>query len=168
MKEFDSIYREYFKDIYLYLRSLSGEEALAEELTAETFFKALKSIDSFRGDCNIRVWLCQIAKNTYYTYCKKKGKTENLTEEQMESRIDPPVEQRSPETVLIDKDISERLHVLLHRMEEPYKEVFSLRVFGELSFKQIGSLFGRTENWACVVYHRARKRLLEGLEEKER
>lgn len=167
MKEFDSIYREYFKDIYLYLRSLSGEETLAEELTAETFFKALKSIDSFRGDCNIRVWLCQIAKNTYFTYCKKKGRTESLTKEQMESRIDPPVEQKSPEIILIDKEISERLHVLLHRMEEPYKEVFSLRVFGELSFKQIGSLFGRTENWACVVYHRARKKLLEGLEEKE-
>lgn len=168
MKEFDSIYREYFKDIYLYLRSLSGEEALAEELTAETFFKALKSIDSFRGDCNIRVWLCRIAKNTYYSYCKKSGRTESLSEEQLEGRIGSSVEQRSPENILMDKEMSERLHMLLHRMEEPYKEVFSLRVFGELSFKQIGNLFGRTENWACVVYHRARKRLLDGLEEKER
>ena len=110
----------------------------------------------------------RIAKNTFYSYCKKNGRTESLSEEQLEGRVGPSVEQRSPENILMDREMSERLHVLLHRLEEPYKEVFSLRVFGELSFKQIGNLFGRTENWACVVYHRARKKLLDGLEEKER
>ena len=69
--EFEQIYRTYFKSIYHYVWQLSGNEYIAEEITSETFFKAINSIESFRGDCDMRVWLCQIAKNTYYSYLKK-------------------------------------------------------------------------------------------------
>ena len=63
--EFEKIYRTYFNDVFLYIRRLSNNEQIAEEITSETFYKAMRSIDSFRGDCDIRVWLCQIAKNSY-------------------------------------------------------------------------------------------------------
>ena len=80
MTDFEKIYKEYFNDVYLYIRRLSGDEHIAEEITSETFFKALKSIDSFRGECEIRVWLCQIAKNSYYTYVKKNSKVQDVDE----------------------------------------------------------------------------------------
>ena len=65
--DFEKLYNTYFNDVYLYIRHLSGDEHIAEEITSDTFFKAIKSIDSFRGDCDVRVWLCQIAKNSYYS-----------------------------------------------------------------------------------------------------
>lgn len=68
--EFEGIYRTYFKAVYLYVLRLSGDEHIAEEITSEAFFKAIRSVDGFRGECEIRVWLCQIAKNTYYSYLK--------------------------------------------------------------------------------------------------
>ncbi len=71
MDEFESIYNKYFKDVYLYIKSMSKNEDTAEEITAETFFKAMQSLDSFKGTCNIRIWLCQIAKNCYFTYLRK-------------------------------------------------------------------------------------------------
>lgn len=71
---FEKIYEMYFKDVYLYILRLSGNEHIAEEITSETFFKALQSIDKFKGECDIRVWLCQIAKNSYYTYLNKNKK----------------------------------------------------------------------------------------------
>ena len=76
--EFEKIYTTYFRDVFLYIRRLSNDEHIAEEITSETFFKAMNSIDSFRGDCDIRVWLCQIAKNCYYSYLKKAGRTDSI------------------------------------------------------------------------------------------
>ena len=66
MSSIEEIYREYFQDVYLYILRLSGNEHIAEDITSDTFFKAIKSLASFRGDCDIRVWLCQIAKNSYF------------------------------------------------------------------------------------------------------
>ena len=78
MTEFEKIYRAYFSDVYCYIRRLSGDEQTAEEITSETFFKAMRAIGTFRGDCDIRVWLCQIAKNCYYTDRRKAGRTGQL------------------------------------------------------------------------------------------
>ena len=79
MTEFNQIYQEYFNDVFLYIRQLSnGNESFAEEITSEAFFKATRSIDHFRGDSDVRVWLCQIAKNCYYTYLKTERETESL------------------------------------------------------------------------------------------
>jgi len=72
--QLEEIYKNYFKHVYLYIYSLSGNKHIAEDITSETFMKAISSIDSFKGDCDIRVWLCKIARNTYYSYLRKNKK----------------------------------------------------------------------------------------------
>jgi len=155
--QFEEVYGRYFQDVYKYALSLTGDAHAAEELTQETFFKALKSIDWFDGRCKLYVWLCQIAKNTYLTGRRRAARGEELKKEE-------PPPGRSPEELLLDRETFLEVHRLLHGLEEPYKEVFSLRAFGELSFRQIGELFGKTESWARVTYHRAKLKIKEGLQ----
>ena len=154
MEDFQQVYDLYFKDVYKYSLSLSRDPHIAEEITQETFFKALKHIDSFRGQCRLYVWLCQIAKNTYYSYSQKQSRAAPET--------DPPAGENLEERLLTRESAFE-IHKVLHRLPDPYKEVFSLRVFGELPFSQIGELFGKTESWARVTYHRARLKIKEEL-----
>lgn len=157
----EELYRTYFDIVYRYIRSISQDGALAEEVTQETFFKALKKADQFRGDCDVRVWLCQIAKNTLYDHLKKQKK-QLLGDEKLE-------EAESDGGELLEEKLAQRsqameIHKVLHRLSEPYKEVFSLRTFGELTFREIGMLFGKSENWARVTYYRARVKIREELE----
>jgi len=156
--DFNEIYNLYFKDVYKYVLSISRDEMIAEEITQETFFKALKNIDKFDGKCKIYVWLCQIAKNTFFTYKKKETYHEDLTEAE-NIHVDSTIEQS-----LLSKESVFNIHKELHSLSEPFKEVFMLRVFGDLSFSQIGSLFERTESWARVTYHRAKMKLKEKIE----
>lgn len=155
MTDFEKIYTEHFTDVYRYVLSLCRDEAIAEEVTQETFFKALKSINSFHGTCKLYVWLCQIAKNTYFSLCKKnKRMRADIDEMQPDINIDLVGD-------LSDSESAKRLHRLLHNLKEPYKEVFTLRVFGELPFVQIGELFNKTDSWARVIFYRAKKQLQE-------
>ena len=163
MADFEKIYQEHFKDVFLFIKSLSHDEQLAEEITSETFFKALNNLDDFRGDCDIRVWLCQIAKNCYFSYLQKHKKLLVIDD------IEKCLEQTAAdiEEFIANSETSTQIHMLLHDLGEPYKEVFTLRIFAELSFRQIGELFGKTDNWACVTFHRAKSKLkkqMEGLE----
>lgn len=158
----EELYRTYFDIVYRYIRSISQDGALAEEVTQETFFKALEKIDQFRGDCDVRVWLCQIAKNTLYDHLKKQKK-QLLGDEKLE-------EAESDGGELLEEKLAQRsqameIHKVLHRLSEPCKEVFSLRTFGELKFSEIGMLFGKSENWARVTYYRARVKIREELEQ---
>jgi RNA polymerase sigma-70 factor (ECF subfamily) len=159
--DFEKAYKQYFNDVYLYILRLSGNEHIAEEITSDTFFKAMQSIDSFRGDCDVRVWLCQIAKNAYYSYIKKNSRTEQVDESEIQEITDlaPNVAEEYER-----REEIERIQKILHDVGEPYKEVFMWRVYAELSFRQIAQIFGKTENWACVTYHRARKMIKERLE----
>ena len=160
--DLEQIYETYFKSVYLYMWRLSGNEHLAEEITSETLFKAIKSIESFRGECDMRIWLCQIAKNTYYSYIKKRDKTLSVAETELQDVVDTDAfiaEQ------IIAKEEVQQIRKILHELPDPYKEVFMWRVFGELSFKAIGDLYNKTDNWACVTYHRARKMIKGRLEE---
>ena len=150
--DFEEVYRLYFADVYKYIMALSRDGAVAEEVTQETFFKALTAIDTFRGDCQLRVWLCQIARNQYLSLCRERQKFADTVPEQGDDGI---------EAGFADREDARRLHVLLHDLPEPHKEVFSLRTFGELPFAQIGELFGKTESWARVTYFRARQKLKE-------
>lgn len=160
MPEFDRIYKEYFNDVFLYIRKLSnGNEQIAEEITSETFFKAMRVIDGFRGECDIRVWLCQIAKNCYYTYCKKNRNIRSIDEVEAE---DPNA--LTLEEIVIRREEAADIQRFLHDLKEPYKEVFMWRVFGELSFKRIGALYQKSENWACVTFHRARNMIQSRME----
>ena len=156
MIEFEEVYRRYFKDVYKYALSLTRDEHIAEEITQETFFKALKSIDRFDGRCKLYVWLCQIAKNTYFTSRQRTANGDEADEE--------PCSDNSFEERLLNRETYFAIHKILHTLEEPYKEVFSLRAFGELPFRQIGELFGKTESWARVTYHRAKMKIKEELQ----
>lgn len=153
MEDYEQIYTLYFQDVYRYVCALSRDANLAEEITQETFFKALKSLDSFRGQCRLYVWLCQIANHTYLSHLKKRKEPEN--EEPLSNSV---------EEMMLEKESAFQIHQALHNLSEPYKEVFSLRVLGELSFRQIGLLFGKSENWARVTYHRARLKIKEEFE----
>ena len=158
MTEFEEVYRLYFRDVYRYCLGLTRDEALAEEITQETFFKALKSLDQFDGKCRVYVWLCQIAKNTYFTHHTKEKRREELPEDHPSGE--------SLEEKLLTKEAAFEIHRILHRLEEPYKEVFSLRTFGELPFRQIGELFGKSDSWARLIFFRAKKELILVLDKK--
>lgn len=161
-REFEKIYQDNFSVVYRYLLKICNNQQLAEELTSETFFKAINNIDKFEGNSTITSWLCQIAKYSYYGYLRKNKRLVELnsTIEQMDTDSDM-------EEQLIDSMISKEIHKVVNGLEEPYKKVFHLRIFQELSFKQIASIFGKSENWACVTYHRARNKVRERMEEKK-
>ena len=164
MTGFDQIYRMYFTDVYRFLLGLTkGDAPLAEELTSETFFRAMGAIDHFRGDCEIRVWLCQIAKHCYFSHLRGEGRTQSLDREALEQAPDLDA---SPEEQVIGRDTADAVRREVHRLPEPYREVFLWRVLGQLGFREIGKLYGKTANWACVTYHRARMKILEGMGEK--
>ena len=152
--DFEEVYAGLYPDVYRYLLALCRDPGLAEELTQETFFQAIQHIGEFQGGCKLYVWLCQIGKNQYFSW-RRRRKREDRPEELLESA--------GLEELLLDRETSMDLHRRLHDLPEPYREVFSLRVFGELSFRQIGELFQRTESWARVTYHRARLKLKEDL-----
>jgi RNA polymerase sigma-70 factor (ECF subfamily) len=146
--EFEEIYVRYLSSVFNYARRLTGSTDMAEELTAETFCKALKNLSRYdENKADMRIGLCQIAKNTWISQCRKHGREVPLPEESDET----PVPGISIEGALEDKEAARRLHALLHRMDEPYKEVFALRVLGELPFAQIAELFGCTESWAHMT-----------------
>jgi RNA polymerase sigma-70 factor (ECF subfamily) len=157
--DFEEIYREYFKEVYLFIKSLSHDEIIAEEITQETFFKALKAIEKFDGSKDIRAWLFTIAKNTYFSHYKKKKRQIDL------DVAEEPTMGVQVVNHLMNEEDAFMVHQFLHSMNEPYKEVFSLRTFGELPFEKIGRLFGKSAGWARVTYYRARKQIIEYMEE---
>lgn len=160
MEDFEAVYIQYFDSVYRYVFSLCKDEMIAEEITQETFFRAMEHIDKFQGRCKLYVWLCQIAKNTLFTYFKKQKRCESETDAGL-----PGPSKSDFESNLMDKEIAWKLHQLLHSLSEPYKEVFSLRIFGELPFSQIGELFGKSDSWARLIFYRAKEKLRRDLDE---
>lgn len=157
MSAFEELYKQHYSQVYFYVLGLCRNEHIAQEITQETFFKVLKKMDTFKGECKLNVWMIQIAKNTFYNYCREK-------------KLDPPDSledvagaQETIEEKIIDQEAATQIHMILHKMQEPYKEVFWMRTFGELSFKEIGSIHGKTESWARVTYHRAKLMIKEDL-----
>jgi RNA polymerase sigma-70 factor (ECF subfamily) len=151
--EFETAFRQYYGDVYRFVYRLCGDGRLAEEMTQETFFKAFKKRQGFQEKCSIKTWLFQIAKNALYTYYRKNNRLEPIAEVQQTG--EKPLAE-----LLSDKDAAMRIHAALHALEEPYKEVFMLRIFGELPFAQIGLLFDKTENWARVTFYRSKQRIM--------
>ena len=148
------LYEAYYMRVFSFVMTLTGEKTLAEEITQETFFRALSGRSAFRGESDEATWLCAIAKNLCADELKRRNRHCPIPEELPDQH--PDIEEKTA-----DRDASFRIHMALHALEEPYREVFELRVFGELSFREIGLIFGETENWARVTYHRARLRLQE-------
>lgn len=157
MKDFCSLYKDSAQKVYRFLLRLGGDADLAEELTAETFYQAYLHIDKFRGDCAIDTWLCQIAKHAYYKEMDRRKRHLPDSEAKFLVSADEYV-------VLEDRQMALILHKLLHGLPEPYREVFSLRVFGELRFDEIAAIFGKSVSWAKMTYYRAKAKLVEEME----
>lgn len=159
MKDFEEIYRLYVSDVYGFLYKLSRNADIAEELTSETFYRAVKNIDSYKGNCKMSVWLISISKNLYYDYIKKK-ENNNISIGDTDYSDNSNIAEN-----LEDKEMKRKIHKILHTLDEPFKEVFSLRVFSELSFKDIGELFEKSDGWARIVFFRAKEKIVNKLNE---
>lgn len=162
MRDFESVYREYGKTVYCYLLSLSGDPVLAEELAQETMFRAFLNIGSFRGECKLSAWLCQIAKNLYLDHQKKAGRRLPLEEAAAREAPSADIAQQ-----LADRESAERILQILHELDEPYKEVFLLHALGDVPLSRISRLFGKSGSWARVVYYRAKARIAGILDKEE-
>ena len=141
--DIETIYRLYFRDVCLFLQGLTRSETLAEELTQETFFRALDGLKD-------------------YDDCRRTKHAAPLEDAEAKAADSPDIAQ-----LLVDKDAAFTAHQCLHALEEPYKEVFSLRVFGELPFDRIGAIFGHNAAWARVTYYRAKTRIQTMLEQRK-
>ena len=158
-KEFDEIYRLYAEDVYRFLLKLCRNETLAEDILQDTMLKAVTSFSSFKGKCSLKTWLCTIARNEYLNHCKRR-ENKHLPLDEVQLSDGEPLEQR-----ISDRLTAMELHTVLHRLEEPYKEIFTLRVFAELKFEDIGEVFGKSANWARVTFFRAKEKIITIVDE---
>ena len=155
----DEIYQRYAKTVYRFLLARAGNDDLAQELTQETFYQAIKSIDRYDESCKISTWLCGIAKNVLLTYMRKHPGTEDL-----EGSTAQELQTESAETAAIGQISKVDLLRQLHELEEPYREVMYLRALGGLSFKEIGEIQEKSENWARVTFYRVKEKLRKDVE----
>lgn len=159
MQSMDEVYQQYAQTVYRYLLSLTRDGDLAEELTQETFYQAIRSSDRFDGSCAVSTWLCAIAKNALRTYRRKHPAAEDLDEQTLYAP--------SAESDAVNSAARVELLKRLHALCEPYREVMYLRAFGGLSFREIGEVQGKTENWARVTFYRGKELLRKDVEEHE-
>ena len=163
MEDMEAIYRAHARTVYKFLLSQCHDDVLAEELTQETFYQAVRAADRFDGSCKVSTWLCQIAKHLLYQHLRKRRREEPLPEE--EGAL-PPLPSAEAEALgrAGQLDLLRRVHDL----PEPGREVVYLRVFGSLSFREIGEVLGRTETWARVTFYRCKEHLKTGGEYHEK
>ena len=159
-QDFEAIYRLYFTSVYRFILSRCQDPDLADEITSLTFFKALESLDSFRGDGSIDGWLKQIGYRIYLDHLQRTPKT--LPEEELEQL---PSLDLSPDDQIIEQESVQSIELAIKQLRTPYREVFELRVKEELSYQDIARIFGKTDNWACVTYHRAKRMVQDELKE---
>ena len=155
MTDFEKLFNENREFIFKYLMKMTRDITLSEELTQETFFRAYMNYASLENNEKASVWLCQIAKNTYFALYNEQKKKEPLENLELVS------DDQNIEETFVQKELSQKALHRLHELEEPYKEVFMLSVFGGFSLKDISSIFGKSESWARVTFYRAKQKLLE-------
>ena len=153
----EEIYQRYAKTVYHFLLARTANDDLAEELTQETFYQAIRSIDRFDESCKLSTWLCAIAKRVLLTWRRKHPAQEELGESSGLTS--------SAETEVLQQQSRMELIRQMHKLSEPGREVMYLRVFGGLSFAEIGEVHGKSENWARVTYYRAKERLRKEVSE---
>lgn len=149
MQDIEKIYKEYFETVNKYLFCLTRNSDISEELTQETFYKAVKKINTYKGECKMSVWLCQIAKNLWIDQCRKNKKISNLSEEDLINIT----EQKSLEEKIISDDEKISLYKKMQKLDEKTREVIYLRISGELTFKEIADILNKTETWARVTFY---------------
>ena len=157
MHDIETIYKEYFQTVYKYLICLTQNKDIAEELTQETFYKAIQKINTFKNNCKISIWLCQIAKNLWYDELKKNKKIKDISEDEYFSiQIMTDFEDK-----IISEENRKILYQRIRNLNEQTRKVIYLRIIGDLSFKEIGSILGKTENWARTTFYRGKEKLRE-------
>lgn len=163
----EEIYQENAKLVYRFLLKYCHDPQLAEELTQETFLRAISSIERYDYSCKISVWLCQIAKHIYFQYLRKSGKEMPSEEPDLDEMISRNTSESS-----VDEQVIRRYELLdvlkdMQNLPEQMREVIYLRTMAELSFKEIGEILGKSENWARVTFYRGKERLLKGKKERK-
>lgn len=157
----EEIYKEYSKIVYSYLISLTNNPEVAEELMQETFYSAVKNINKYRGEAALKTWLCKIAKNKWLDYLKKIKQTNETGIDEIEEKfllVNSFEEEFSNKEAVID------LYKKIHKLDEKTREVIYLRIRADLSFKEIGTIMGQSEQWARVTFYRAKVKLKEEFE----
>lgn len=170
--ELGNLYQEYATMIYHFIYLKCRDKDLAEDIVQTTFLKAIMNIDSFQGESKISTWLCQIAKNEYLNYCRRHNRQQSY-DEYVENNTELLLQKEAPfrDTALEKIILNEQADVIrkiIHTLEEPYKEVFMLRVYGEYTFGEIAELFQKNDTWARVTYYRAKTKIIEKFQEKEK
>lgn len=160
--EIEAVYKKYFHEVFLYIRALSGNESLAEEITQETFVKAMKDIEKFDERGNVKAWLFAIARNAYFRFCRRK-------QIYMDAELSEIVPDPSPQILdrFVEREMVKSIEKSVEFLPEPYREVFRLRIYGELPFEKIGNAYGKSAGWARVTYHRAKQMIQKSVCEEE-
>lgn len=154
MQNMEKIYEQYFETVYKYLFCLTHDGNISEDLTQETFYKAVKKIDTYKGNCKISVWLCQIAKNLWYDHCRRKKIEIKATNTFLDE------EYRIEEQVILNEE-KDKMYKRINQLDKKTRDVMYLRITGELSFKEIGDIMDKTENWARVTFYRGKNKVKE-------
>jgi len=154
----DQYYREHNELVFHYLCQLTGHRDLAEELTQETFYQAMRTYSKYRGDCKPSVWLCQIAKHVWYQYLEKKKKKSEISFE----RVEDFIAENDSTSEFWDRQDKIELYKKIQTLSKEMRDVIYLRLSGDLSFAEIGEIMKKTENWARVTYYRAKQQLMKG------
>ncbi len=157
MISLEEVYKEYSDMIYRWLLARTGDENVAEEITQETFYQAIRTSDRYDGSCSVITWLCGIAKNVHKTYLRKHPTAEDVDD------INLPT--GSAEEEFLECEAHTELIKKLHALPEPYREVMYLRALGGLSFREIGRVHGKTENWARVTFFRGKEKLRKEMQD---
>ena len=163
MEDMDTIYCRYADIVYRFLLSRTRNPEEAEELTQETFYQAMRMIDTFKEDSSLSTWLCAIAKNVWLSSLRKQKKTVTLAPDS-EAFL---TESKSPLDGYLQKEKLSETWKAIYKLEEPYKEVLLLRILGEFSYSQIGELMGKSENWARVTFFRGKEKIIKELKKYE-
>ena len=158
MQNMEEIYKQHSKAVFKYLFCLTGNEALAEDLTGETFAIAVKKINQFKGNCKVSVWLCQIAKHLWYKELKKEKRWKSISLEEIANDV---VEIHTTEEIVCKNEEKLKLFKEMQKLDGQAREVMYLRLIGNLSFIEIAEILGKTPNWTRVTFYRAKQKIRE-------
>jgi len=157
--EMDEVYQSYAQTVFKYLLSLSHDDDLAEELTAETFYQAYKSIHRYNGDCKMVVWLCQIAKHLWYRELERRKKYKSVD---LDDVCEVEDTRMTPDLTVLAAESKVEIYRQLHLLDESTREVMYLRLMGDLSYREIGDVLNKSENWARVTFYRGKEKMKKG------
>lgn len=159
MLSIEEIYREYAQTVYRFLYSYIHDADLSEELTQETFIRAIKSLNKYNGKCKISVWLCQIAKHVLYQEFEKKSKNKSTV-------LDDNVKfyPYSTEELVVSSENKKEIYKIIQSLDDTTREVMYLRLTGDLSFREIGEILNKTENWARVIFFRGKSKVIRRIQ----